>query len=150
MAREIASCSSTRHAVQSPVGKLVMAYHTININFFFSEATPSALHISMHVYRYSEPQAYVCISVAVYSAIHLTSHNASFVSGAPHLRVFHVSWYFHLVVFHMSWHFKSRGITHGMALHAIESRGITRGIAFQAILPRVYLCQHGKFFSLAC
>ena len=72
---------------------LVSAYHRININFFFSVATPSASHILTRVYRYSEPQAYVRISVAVHSAIHLMSHNASFVNGAPHLMLFHVSWY---------------------------------------------------------
>ena len=140
MAREIVSRSSTRHAVQSPIGKLIMTYHTININFFFSVAAPSALHVLTRMHRYSEPHAYVCMSIAVHSAIHLMSHNVGFVSGAPHLMVFHVSWYFHLVAFHVSWHFKSRSITHGVALHAIESRGITRGVALHAIPPRVNLC----------
>ena len=71
---------------------LVSAYHRININFSFSVATPSALYVLMCVYRYSEPQAYVRISVVVYCAIHLMSHNAGFVSGAPSFMLFHVSW----------------------------------------------------------
>ena len=83
MAREIARGDVLCEAL------LVSAYHRININFFFSVATPSASHILTHVYRYSEPQVYVRISVAVYSTIHLISHNASFVTGAPR---FHVSW----------------------------------------------------------
>ena len=74
------------------VALLVSAYHTININFFFSVATPSASHVLTCVYRYSEPQAYVRISVAVHSTIHLMSHNGGFVSGAPRLMLFHVSW----------------------------------------------------------
>ena len=71
---------------------LVSAYHRISINFFFSVATPSALQVLTRVYRYSEPQNYIRISVAVYSAIHLMSHNAGFVSGAPRFMLFHVSW----------------------------------------------------------
>ena len=86
MAREIARGDVLCEAL------LVSAYHRININFFFSVATPSALHVLMRVYRYSEPQAYVRISVAVHSAIHLMSHNAGFVSGAPRFMLFHVSW----------------------------------------------------------
>ena len=31
---------------------LVSAYHTININFFFSVATPSASHVLTRVYRH--------------------------------------------------------------------------------------------------
>ena len=73
MVREIASSSPTRRAVQSPVGKLVMAYHTININFFFSVATQSASHVLMPVYRYSEPQAYIRTYVCC-RALHNTSH----------------------------------------------------------------------------
>ena len=86
MAREIAIGDVLCEAL------LVSAYHTININFFFSVATPSALHVLTRVYRYSEPQTYVRISVAVHSAIHLMSHSSGFVSGAPHLMLFHVSW----------------------------------------------------------
>ena len=71
---------------------LVSAYHRININFFFSVATPSASHVLTRVYRYSEPQAYIHISVAVHSAMHLMSHNAGFVSGAPRFMLFHASW----------------------------------------------------------
>ena len=67
----------------------VSAYHRININFFFSVATPSASHVLTHVYRYSEPQAYERISVAMHSTIHLISHNAGFVSGAPRFMLFH-------------------------------------------------------------
>ena len=83
MAREIARGDVLCEAL------LVSAYHRINI---FSVATPSALHVLTRVYRYSEPQAYVRISVAVHSAIHLMSHNAGFVSGAPRFMLFHVSW----------------------------------------------------------
>ena len=87
MAREIARGDVLCEAL------LVSAYHRININFFFSVATPSASHVLTRVYRYSEPQAYyVRISVAVHFAIHLMSHNAGFVSGAPRFMLFHVSW----------------------------------------------------------
>ena len=86
MAREIARGDVLCEAL------LVSAYHRININFFFSVATPSASHVLTRVYRYSEPQAYVRISVAVYSTIHLMSHNAGFVSDAPRFIAFHVSW----------------------------------------------------------
>ena len=86
MAREIARGDVLCKAM------LVSAYHRININIFFSVSTPSASHILTRVYRYSEPQAYVRISVAVYSAIHLMSHNTGFVSGAPRFMLFHISW----------------------------------------------------------
>ena len=86
MAREIARGDVLCEAL------LVSAYHRININFFFSVATPSASHILTRVYRYSVPQAYVRISVAMHCAIHLMSHNVGFVSGAPRFMLFHVSW----------------------------------------------------------
>ena len=53
MAREIARGDVLCEAL------LVNAYHRININFFFSVATPSASHVLTRVYRYSEPQAYI-------------------------------------------------------------------------------------------
>ena len=110
MAREIARGDVLCEAL------LVSAYHKLNINFVFSVATPSASHILTRVYRLSEPQAYVRISVAVHSAIHLMSHNAGFVSGAPRFMLFHVSWYvIYLVAFHVSWHLKFRGTTRGVA-----------------------------------
>ena len=98
---------------------LVSAYHRININFFFSVATPSTSHVLTRVYRLiSEPQAYVRISVAVHSAIHLMSHNAGFVSGAPRFMLFHVSWYVissrgvpRVVAFEVSWYYTWRGIS---------------------------------------
>ena len=75
MAREIARGDVFCKAL------LVSTYHT-----------PSASHVLTRVYKYSEPQAYVRIFVAVHSAIHLMSHNTGFVSGAPHFMLFHVSW----------------------------------------------------------
>ena len=112
MAREIARGDVLCKAL------LVSAYHRININFVFSVATPSASHVLTRVYRLSEPQAYVRISVAVHSAIHLMSHNAGFVSGAPHFMLFHVSWYVilsrgvpHVVAFKVSWYYTWRGIS---------------------------------------
>ena len=82
MAREIARGDVLCEAL------LVSPYHTININFFFSVATPSASHV-LTVCTGIEPQAYVRMSVAVHSAINL---NAAFVSGAPSLVLFHISW----------------------------------------------------------
>ena len=107
MAREIASRSSTRCAVRRLVSKLVMAYHTININLFFSVTTPSAsparFDACVATGILSHKPTYV--SVAVHSAIPHMSHNASLVSGAPRLMVlssrgvprvmaFQVSWYY--------------------------------------------------------
>ena len=85
MAREIARGDVLCEAL------LVSPYHTLNINFFFSVATPSASHVLM-VCTGIQPQAYVRMSVAVHSAINLISHNAPFVSGAPSLVLFHISW----------------------------------------------------------
>ena len=110
MAREIARGDVLCEAL------LVSAYHRININFFFSVATLSASHVLTRVYRLSEPQAYVCISVAVHSAKHLMSHNAGFVSVAPRFMLFHVSWYMYVissrvVAFEVSWYYTWRGIS---------------------------------------
>ena len=99
MAREIARGDVLCEAL------LVSAYLRININFFFSVATPSVLHVLTRVYRYSDPQAYVRISVAVHSAIHLMSHNV------------HVSCY---SISHgnlISWHSTCRGVSSFVVLH---------------------------------
>ena len=112
MAREIARGDVLCEAL------LVSAYHRININFFFSVATPSASHVLTRVYRYFEPQAYVRISVAVHSVIHPMSHNAGFVSGTPRFMLFHVSMVIlsrgvpRVVAFHVSWYYTWRGISH--------------------------------------
>ena len=112
MAREIARGDVLCEAL------LVSAYHRININLFFSVATPSASHVLTRVYRYSEPQAYVRISVAVHSAIHLMSHNAGFVSGAPRfmliipcLMVILSRGVPRVVAFQVSWYYTWRGIS---------------------------------------
>ena len=104
MAREIARGDVLCEAL------LVSPYHRININFFFSVATPSASHVLTRVYRYFEPQAYVRISVAVHSAINLTSHNAGFVSGAPCFMLFMSHGNF------ISWRSTCRGVPRVMAL----------------------------------
>ena len=124
MAREVARRSSTRRAVRSLVGKLVMAYHTININFFFSVATPSTLHVLTCMYRYSEPQAYVHICCcALRNTSHVTkcqfcqwcsTSHGTFISwssmccGIPSLVVLHVAWHStqsSLIALHMALHF---------------------------------------------
>ena len=95
---------------------LVSAYHTININFFFSVATPSASHVLTRVYRYSEPQAYVRISVAVHSAIHLMSQRrfhqwCSTFHVIPCLMVILSCSAPRVVAFQVSWYYTWRGIS---------------------------------------
>ena len=125
MAREIARGDVLCEAL------LVSAYHRINIKFFFSVATPSASHVLTRVYRLSEPQAYVRISVAVHSAIHLMSHNAGFVSGAPRFMLFHVSWY---VIF-ISWRSTWRGISSFVVLHLAWHFTHSNLVVLHVVLP---------------
>ena len=130
MAREIAKGDVLCEAL------LVSAYHTIYINFFFSVATPSALHVLTRVYRYFEPQAYVRISVAVHSAIYLMSHNGG-LSVALHVSCYSmshgnfISWrstcrgISSFVVLHVAWHFThSNLVVLHMVLHFTQSRRV--------------------------
>ena len=111
---------------------LVSAYHRININFFFSVATPSASHVLTCVYRYSEPQAYVRISVAVHSAIHLIAPVSSVVLHVSCYSMSHgnfISWrstcrgISSFVVLHVAWHFThSNLVVLHVALPSTQSR----------------------------